>query len=60
MDDIEIRKLIQKYDVGEIDGDDLSDEEMDQMIMYYEHETDELNKDTRQRLEHIRDMLFNI
>lgn len=60
MDDIEIRKLIQKYDAGEIDEDELSDDEMDQMLLYYKYETDELNRDTLRRLKHIRDMLFNM
>lgn len=39
--------------------DDLSDEEIDELIASYEKETESLRKDTHQRLEHIRKMIFD-
>ena len=33
-----------KYDNGEIDEEDISDEDMDKLIEMYEKETEELNK----------------
>lgn len=51
-------KILQlKYDNGEIDEEDISDEDMDKLIEMYEKETEELNADTERRKNHIAQML---
>ena len=55
---IERLKILQiQYDNGEIDEDDISDEDMDKLIEMYEKETEELNIDTERRKKHITQML---
>jgi hypothetical protein len=56
-DEIQLKKLQLLYDNGEIDEDDLSEEEIDKLIKLYEKETEELNQDTIQRKIHIQNML---
>ena len=51
-------KTIQlQYDNGEIDEEDILDEDMDKLIEMYEKETEELNADTERRKNHIAQML---
>ncbi|MDO5555960.1 MAG: hypothetical protein Q4G09_04845 [Clostridia bacterium] len=51
-------KLLQvQYDNGEIDEDDLSEEEIEKLVVLYEKETEELNADTERRKIHIGQML---
>lgn len=51
-------KTIQlQYDNGEIDEEDISDEDMDKIIDMYEKETEKLNADTKIRKNHIAQML---
>lgn len=51
-------KILQlQYDNGEIDEDDISDEDMDKLIEMYEDETEKLNADTERRKIHIAQML---
>ena len=52
-----IQDIKEKYDNGEIDEDDISDEDMDKLIEMYEKETEELNKNTEMRKNHIAKML---
>lgn len=52
-----IKNLQQLYDNGEIDEDDLSEEDIDKLVALYENETEELNNDTLQRKFHIEQML---
>lgn len=51
-------KILQlQYDNGEIDEEDISEEDMDKLIIMYEQETEELNTDTERRKKHIAQML---
>ncbi len=51
-------KILQlQYDNGEIDEDDISDEDIDKLIDLYKKESEELNKDTLKRKKHIEKML---
>lgn len=51
-------KILQlQYDNGEIDEEDISDEDMDKLIEMYEKETEELNKETEYIKIHISQML---
>ena len=51
-------KILQlQYDNGEIDEEDISDEDMDKLIVIYEKETEKLNADTEMRKKHIALML---
>ena len=51
-------KILQlQYDNGEIDEDDISNEDMDKLIEMYEQETEELNADTERRKKYIAQML---
>lgn len=52
-----LRILQLQYDNGEIDEEDISDEDMDKIIEMYEKETEELNADTERRKYHIAQML---
>ena len=59
-EDNEIKRLKQLqllYDNGEIDEDDLSDEEIEKLVALYEKETEKLNTDTLRRKKHIQEML---
>ena len=46
-----------QYDNGEIGEEDISEEDMDKLIIMYEQETEELNTDTERRKKHIAQML---
>lgn len=51
-------KILQlQYDNGEIDEEEISEEDMDKLIEMYEKETEELNADTERRKKHIAQML---
>lgn len=56
-DEIKIRKLQVLYDNGEIDEDELSEDEIEKLIDLYESETEKLNADTERRKVHIQNML---
>ena len=47
------------YDKGQLDVDELSDEEVDKIVALYEEETAALNKDTKMRLERIERVIKN-
>ena len=57
MDKTEYLQLKQQYEQGEIDEEDISDEDIDKLCKLYEKETDELNADTERRKNHIVQML---
>lgn len=50
-------KLKQQYDNGEIDEDDIPDEDVEKLVELYEKETDKLKADTEKIKNHIRQML---
>jgi len=51
-------KILQlQYDNGEIDEEDISEEDMDKLIEMYQKETEELKADTERRKIHIAKML---
>lgn len=50
-------KLKQQYDNGEIDEDDIPDEDVEKLVELYEEETDKLKADTEKIKNHIRQML---
>ena len=52
-----LKALQLQYDNGEIDEEDISDEDMDKLIEMYEKETEELNKETEKIKVHIEKML---
>ena len=47
------------YDKGQLDVDELSDEDVDKIVALYEEETAALNKDTKMRLERIERVIKN-
>ena len=52
-----LKELQLQYDKGEIDEEDISDEDMDRIIEMYERETEELNAETEKIKIHISQML---
>ena len=52
-----LRILQLQYDNGEIDEEDILDDDMDKLIEMYEKETEKLNIDTERRKNHIAQML---
>ena len=52
-----LKELQLQYDNGEIDEEDISDEDMDKLIEMYEKETEELNAETEKIKIHISQML---
>ena len=52
-----LKALQLQYDNGEIDEEDIAEEDMDKLIEMYEKETEELNLDTEIRKKHIAQML---
>lgn len=52
-----LKSLQLQYDNGEINEEDISDEDMDKLIEMYEKETEELNKETEKIKIHIAQML---
>lgn len=56
-EEIELKRLQLLYDNGEIDEDDLSEEEIEKLVSLYKKETEKLNADTERRKNHISQML---
>lgn len=56
-EEIRLKKLQTLYENGEIDEDEISDEDIDKLVHMYEVETNELNMDTERRKNHIAKML---
>ena len=56
-EDNRLKAIQLQYDNGEIDEDDISEEDIDKLVEMYEKETDELNADTEKRKRHIAKML---
>ena len=56
-EELRLLQLKQQYENGEIDEEDMSDEDIDKLCKLYEKETDELNADTERRKNHIAQML---
>ena len=56
-EELRLLQLKQQYENGEIDEEDMSDEDIDKICKLYEKETDELNADTERRKNHIAQML---
>ena len=54
---IRLIQLKQQYENGEIDEEEISDEDVDKLCELYKKETDELNADTERRKNHIAQML---
>lgn len=52
-----LKKLQLQYDNGEIEEEDISEEDIDKLCKMYEKETEELNFDTEKRKIHIAQML---
>lgn len=52
-----LKNLQLQYDNGEIDEEDISDDDMDKLIEMYEKETEELNRETENIKIHIAKML---
>ena len=52
-----LKTLKMQYDNGEIDEEDILDEDIDKLVKMYEKETEELNLDTERRKIHISQML---
>ena len=52
-----LKNLQLQYDNGEIDEEDISDEDMNKLIEMYERETEELNDETEKIKIHISQML---
>lgn len=56
-EELRLLQLKQQYENGEIDEEDMLDEDIDKLCKLYEKETDELNADTERRKNHIAQML---
>ena len=56
-EELRLLQLKQEYEQGEIDEEDISDEDIDNLCKLYKKETDELNADTERRKNHIAQML---
>lgn len=54
---LRLYQLKQQYDNGEIDEEDIADEDVDKLVELYKKETDELNADTEKIKNHIKQML---
>ena len=54
---IRLIQLKQQYENGEIDEEEISDEDIDKLCELYKKETDKLNVDTERRKNHIAQML---
>ena len=52
-----LRNLQIQYDNGQIDEEDISEEDIDKLIEMYEKETEELNKETEKIKIHISQMM---
>ena len=56
-EELRLLQLKQQYENGEIDEEEISDEDVDKLCELYEKEADELNADTERRKNHIAQML---
>lgn len=56
-EDLRLIQLKHQYEQGEIDEEDLSEEEIDKLCDLYKKETEKLNIDTEKRKNHIVQML---
>lgn len=56
-EEIRLKNLQLQYDNGEIDEEEISEEDMDKLIEMYEKETEELNRETENIKIHISQML---
>lgn len=56
-EELRLLQLKQQYENGEIDEEEISDEDVDKLCELYKKETDELNADTERRKNHIAQML---
>lgn len=56
-EEIKIRQIKRMYEAGEIDAEDLSEEDCDKLCDFYKRETEILNADTERRKKHIVQML---
>ena len=54
---VKLKELQLKYENGEIDEYNISDEDIDKLIEMYKNETEKLNLDTEKRKNHISKML---
>lgn len=56
-EELRLLQLKQQYKNGEIDEEEISDEDVDKLCELYKKETDKLNADTERRKNHIVQML---
>lgn len=56
-EELRLLQLKQQYENGEIDEEEISDEDVDKLCELYKKETDELNADTERRKNYIAQML---
>ena len=56
-EELRLIQLKQQYENGEIDEEEISDEDVDKLCELYKKETDELNSDTERRKNNIAQML---
>ena len=56
-EELRLLQLRKQYENGEIDEEDMSNEDIDKLCKMYKKETDELNADTERRKKHIAQML---
>ena len=56
-EELRLLQLKQQYENGEIDEEEISDEDVDKLCELYKKETDKLNADTERRKNHIAQML---
>ena len=54
---LRLNKIKLQYENGEIDEEDLTEEDIEKLIKIYEEETKKLNEDTQRRKVRIRKML---
>lgn len=56
-EELRLLQLKQQYENGEIDEEEISDEDVDKLCELYKKETDKLNTDTERRKNYIAQML---
>lgn len=60
MNNNDVLELIRQYESSEIAEDDLTEEQIDEMLAYYKRETLDLESDTFLRLKHTLDMIYEM
>lgn len=60
MEKMDISESVRLFETAEIDEDDLTEDQIEAITVYYEREAFELNNDTMLRTEHIRTMIMDI